>query len=131
MNGVEKVFPMAETYVEGIADGNERIQAQIKRACCWSWRESKLKNAAGAGPRITASTVELQCPSRVFSASQLSFLAGRYIYGYRVRRCIMRLTRKSTMKMKKQILAISAAAKATNPNPRAPATNAIRRKTSV
>jgi len=43
----------------------------------------------------------------------------------------MRLTRKSTMKMKKQILAISAAAKATNPNPRAPATNAIRRKTSV
>ncbi len=62
MNGVEKVFPMAETYVEGIADGNERIQAQIKRACGWSWRESKLKNAAGAGPRITASTVELQCP---------------------------------------------------------------------
>jgi hypothetical protein len=30
MNGVEKVFPMAETYVEGIADGNERIRAQIK-----------------------------------------------------------------------------------------------------
>ena len=29
MNGVEKVFPMAAIYVEGIADGNERIQAQI------------------------------------------------------------------------------------------------------
>jgi hypothetical protein len=80
---------------------------------------------------FTASTAELRCPSRVFSASQLAFLTGRYIYGYRVRMCIMRLTRKSTMKMKKQILATSAAAKATNPNPRAPATNAIRRKTSV
>jgi hypothetical protein len=30
MNGAEKVFPMAGTYVEGVADGNERIQAQIK-----------------------------------------------------------------------------------------------------
>jgi hypothetical protein len=30
MNGVEKVFPMAAIYVEGIADGYERIQAQIK-----------------------------------------------------------------------------------------------------
>ncbi len=30
MNGAEKVFPMAATYVEGVADGNERIQAQIK-----------------------------------------------------------------------------------------------------
>jgi hypothetical protein len=46
----------------------------------------------------------------------------------RPNRCAIRLTRNRTMKMKKQILAISAAAKATTPKPSRPATRAITRK---
>jgi hypothetical protein len=49
----------------------------------------------------------------------------------RRKRCPIRLTRNRTMKMKKQILAISAAAKATIPKPRIPAINAITRKTNA
>jgi hypothetical protein len=42
----------------------------------------------------------------------------------------MMLTRNRTKKMKKQILAISAAAKATTPNPSRPAIIAMSRKTN-
>ena len=48
MNGADKVFPMAETYMEGIADGNERIQAQIKGLLLELARsEGRSRRAAG------------------------------------------------------------------------------------
>jgi hypothetical protein len=44
--------------------------------------------------------------------------------------CAIRLTTNITEKRKKQILAIPAAAKAINPNPKAPAINAITKNTN-
>jgi hypothetical protein len=49
MNGVEKVLPMAEIYVEGIADGNERIQAQIKGLLLEFGAKVKAKAAGKKG----------------------------------------------------------------------------------
>ena len=66
-----------------------------------------------------------------FSARQLSFLTGRYIYGYRVRMCTMRLTRKSTMKMKRTDFGDLSCGKSHKSEPKGTRYQRDRRKTSV